>query len=246
MDGRAVGRWLCNATMLLLAASISSSESLGQVIPASATTVAPSVPTTDIRHLEIGDWYEVAVQRGAISKQYRGTLVKATDRWLVLFTHAEGRTERGVPVLSKTPYINRLFRNVGIGRTTEYRWIPREAATVLGRTLASKAVPLPTPKADVPQGDSHMLVEMVDAGKLDEQQGAISLHNDQLTSRFQEEVAVEKRMPVLGRLPMVGGAFTSESFELRERTREIATKDVLCIVDDSAAADYEELLRLRP
>jgi general secretion pathway protein D len=31
---------------------------------------------------------------------------------------SEGRTERGVPVLSKLPYINRLFRNVGIGRTT--------------------------------------------------------------------------------------------------------------------------------
>jgi general secretion pathway protein D len=30
----------------------------------------------------------------------------------------EGRTERGVPILSKIPYINRLFRNVGIGRET--------------------------------------------------------------------------------------------------------------------------------
>lgn len=32
---------------------------------------------------------------------------------------SEGRTERGVPVLDKLPYINRLFKNVGIGRTTE-------------------------------------------------------------------------------------------------------------------------------
>lgn len=31
----------------------------------------------------------------------------------------EGRNEAGVPVLSKFPYINRLFRNVGIGRTTQ-------------------------------------------------------------------------------------------------------------------------------
>ena len=30
----------------------------------------------------------------------------------------EGRNERGVPILSKIPYINRLFKNVGIGRTT--------------------------------------------------------------------------------------------------------------------------------
>ena len=31
----------------------------------------------------------------------------------------EGRNEFGVPVLSKVPYINRLFRNVGIGRETQ-------------------------------------------------------------------------------------------------------------------------------
>ena len=32
---------------------------------------------------------------------------------------SEGRSERGVPILSKIPYINRLFRNTAIGRTTE-------------------------------------------------------------------------------------------------------------------------------
>ncbi len=31
----------------------------------------------------------------------------------------EGRNERGVPILSKLPYVNRLFKNVGIGRTTQ-------------------------------------------------------------------------------------------------------------------------------
>ena len=31
----------------------------------------------------------------------------------------EGRNEFGVPNLSKVPYINRLFKNVGLGRTTE-------------------------------------------------------------------------------------------------------------------------------
>ena len=32
---------------------------------------------------------------------------------------SEGRTERGVPLLSKIPYINRLFKNVGIGRDAQ-------------------------------------------------------------------------------------------------------------------------------
>jgi type II secretory pathway component GspD/PulD (secretin) len=31
----------------------------------------------------------------------------------------EQRLEYGVPVLSKTPLINRLFRNIGIGRRTD-------------------------------------------------------------------------------------------------------------------------------
>ena len=31
----------------------------------------------------------------------------------------EGRTEQGVPMLSKIPYVNRLFTNVGIGRETQ-------------------------------------------------------------------------------------------------------------------------------
>ncbi len=32
---------------------------------------------------------------------------------------SEGRNERGVPMLSKIPYLNRLFKNVGIGRDTQ-------------------------------------------------------------------------------------------------------------------------------
>ena len=32
---------------------------------------------------------------------------------------SEGRNERGIPLLSKLPYINRLFRNVGIGRQAD-------------------------------------------------------------------------------------------------------------------------------
>ena len=31
---------------------------------------------------------------------------------------SEGRTERGIPLLEKVPYVNRLFKNVGIGRAS--------------------------------------------------------------------------------------------------------------------------------
>ncbi|HEY2881175.1 MAG TPA: hypothetical protein VGJ15_02050, partial [Pirellulales bacterium] len=56
---------------------------------------------------------------------------------------SEGRNERGVPILSKLPYINRLFRNVGIGRETSSLMMmvtPRiiiqeeEAAAIEGET----------------------------------------------------------------------------------------------------------------
>jgi len=32
---------------------------------------------------------------------------------------SEGRSEYGVPMLNKLPYISRLFKNVGIGRETQ-------------------------------------------------------------------------------------------------------------------------------
>jgi len=31
----------------------------------------------------------------------------------------EGRTEKGIPILNKVPYISRLFKNVGIGREAQ-------------------------------------------------------------------------------------------------------------------------------
>ena len=50
------------------------------------------------------------------------TTVTVPDGGTVLMggvkTLNEKRTEYGVPVLSKMPMIDRLFRNIGIGRTT--------------------------------------------------------------------------------------------------------------------------------
>jgi type II secretory pathway component GspD/PulD (secretin) len=36
---------------------------------------------------------------------------------------SEGRTEFGPPVISQVPYLNRLFKNVGIGRETRHMMI---------------------------------------------------------------------------------------------------------------------------
>ncbi len=65
----------------------------------------------------------VTVQLPAFSFVSVVTTVSVPDGGTVLLGGIkrlnEGRNEFGVPLLSKVPYINRLFRNVGIGRTTD-------------------------------------------------------------------------------------------------------------------------------
>ncbi len=53
------------------------------------------------------------------SHVYYGTVKEVTDTEVVLVdAYAEGRVERGVPVVEHVPYVSRLFKNVGIGRQT--------------------------------------------------------------------------------------------------------------------------------
>jgi hypothetical protein len=241
MDGPLRNR-VCRCVAVIVLSSLAASPAAGQVIPANATVVVPAAtPPTNIQHLKIGDWYEVTVQRGDASRQLSGTLVKTTDRWIVLFTNVEGRTERGVPVMSKVPYVNRLFKNVGIGRATTYHWLPREATTIRGRTMANKEIALPTPQGDFPPADAQSTVEIRQDNQAAEHRGKLTFQHDQLTCRSERLVAKERRVPVLGAIPVVGQAFRSEEFVSEEQTYEIALDAVLCINDDSAEADYEAL-----
>lgn len=65
----------------------------------------------------------VTVQLPAFSFVSVVTTVSVPDGGTVLLGGikrlSEGRNEFGVPLLSKVPYVNRLFRNVGIGRSTD-------------------------------------------------------------------------------------------------------------------------------
>lgn len=238
MSGQMIDRRICCLALSLLIASCSAAY--GQVAPASATVVLPT-QSSSIEQLVIGDRYEVAVQRGEAKEQYHGTLVKVTDRWLVLLNKYETRTERGVPVAAKVPYLNRLFRNVGIGRSMAYRWIPREAATIRGRTIAEKNELLPTPKSDFPTAEEQVTVRLRnDQGVVGEDEWWVSFHDDQITCHYLEFETVVKRTPVLGNLPLVGGAFTQEKAVAHEKNREFPLSDVLSIVDSSAMQDSEE------
>ena len=62
------------------------------------------------------------VQQPSFATTFVQTTVSVPDGGTILLggikRMREGRTERGVPILSKIPYINRLFRNTTIGRET--------------------------------------------------------------------------------------------------------------------------------
>jgi len=92
-------------------------------------TSSSSTDTDDDGNDEAGDEAQTEVRSGTTVQlptfQFVSvsTTVSVPDGGTVLLGGIkrlnEGRNEFGVPLLSKLPYINRLFRNVGIGRTTD-------------------------------------------------------------------------------------------------------------------------------
>ncbi len=65
----------------------------------------------------------VTIQLPTLAATTISTVVSVPDGGTVMLggikRMSEGRTERGVPFLSNIPYVNRLFKNVGIGRETD-------------------------------------------------------------------------------------------------------------------------------
>jgi len=96
----------------------------GRVSSDSGTTVAD--PTNEAQNVTNNQQRIVegtTVQLPTFNFTTVSTTVSVPDGGTVLLGGikrlSEGRTERGVPMLSKIPYINRLFRNVGIGRDAQ-------------------------------------------------------------------------------------------------------------------------------
>jgi general secretion pathway protein D len=84
----------------------------------SGTTGGTTGSTTN--SLAVGN---ITVQQPVVQTVTVITTVSVPDGGTVLLggikTLKEGRNEAGVPILNQLPYINRLFRNTGIGRETE-------------------------------------------------------------------------------------------------------------------------------
>jgi len=96
----------------------------GRVSSDSGTTVAdPTNESENVTNNQQRIVEGTTVQLPTFNFTTVSTTVSVPDGGTVLLGGikrlSEGRTERGVPMLSKIPYINRLFRNIGIGRDAQ-------------------------------------------------------------------------------------------------------------------------------
>jgi len=96
-----------------------------------------SVPGAESGLLDLGGLTSNQASSGELEVQSNGTTIQLPEFLFTTVTTTvsvpdggtvllggikrlrEGRNEFGVPILSKIPYINRLFKNVGLGRTTD-------------------------------------------------------------------------------------------------------------------------------
>ncbi len=83
---------------------------VGDVVPLRPTQVSSAQTATTVQ-LPSFATFNIAT---TVSVPDGGTVLLGGIKRL-----SEGRNEFGVPILSKVPYVNRLFRNVGIGRETQ-------------------------------------------------------------------------------------------------------------------------------
>ena len=83
----------------------------------------PTDETQTVRDNQINTRLGTTVQLPTLAFTSVSTTVSVPDGGTILLGGIkrlrEGRNERGVPMLSKFPYVNRLFKNVGIGRETQ-------------------------------------------------------------------------------------------------------------------------------
>lgn len=96
----------------------------GKTTSNTGTTVQdPTDPTKTVKNGQQTTTEGTTVQLPSLNVTTVSTTVSVPDGGTVLLGGIkrlqEGRNERGVPLLSKVPYVSRLFKNVGIGRTTQ-------------------------------------------------------------------------------------------------------------------------------
>jgi hypothetical protein len=111
------------------------------------------------------------------------------------------------------------------------RWIPRAAATVVGRSIAEAKANFMSLAAEEPSWDDVESVEFAEAGETSDHEGPMTLEGSTLHYTVGVGHEVETPMPLIGQLPGVGGLFTTREMVFREEAREVPLGSVLSVVE---------------
>ena len=86
----------------------------------------------------------ITLQLPVISVTNVSTVVSVPDGGTVLLGGikrvSEGRNEAGIPFLSNVPYVNRLFKNVGIGHETQHLMMMVTPRIIIQKEIEEDAV----------------------------------------------------------------------------------------------------------
>ena len=155
---------------------------------------AVAVPEASIDRLVVGDWYTIDVDRDGFNERFQGDFVKANDRWFVLRRISESRNDVAVPSASKNAFLKpKQFSKVSVGIRTEYLWIPREVATVSGRTRAATSQPIADIDGESPAPGASCAVVLPADQKTVEHNGSLVEITDEKIVLSQRRVYTKSR-----------------------------------------------------
>lgn len=203
---------------------------LGLLMAISAEGMERADESNRIDDLVLGDTYVVEATRNGVSEKHQGVLTHVDDEWLTIAIRVRGRNEFGVPVLSKTPYVNRLFKNVGIGEERSVHCLVRESTKIVGRTKLNPSETPITSERQRPEVDHLVTIHYEEGGKVATMQGTLkSLNDEEAVLTTQTSESHVSRVPVLSSMPLVGDVFTRTTVTVSEFDSHIAAEKIMSV-----------------
>lgn len=185
------------------------------------------IASTDVRHLELGDRYEVVVRRDDVEQRYSGQLVQKTDEWLVLRFLSEPHPEPCLLVVSNPSSSRWGDDEERLGCTTYECWIPRSVATIVGRSLVADKTEFKPVTSDKPDWNLVQRVDFAEGGKLGHHQGSFRVEDQTLRCLALSLHEQATPWPVLGHLPGLGQLCSTSELELVESEHQVPLESVL-------------------
>jgi hypothetical protein len=193
---------------------------------------APAPPT--VANLVVGDGYSLRVERHGVRKQFKGELVKMTDRWIVLrstsIVYVEPAKSAGLPI------VGTMFQVPHKERRDEFLWIPRDAAIAIEKqTHATKPPNVRIPDANSPPTKLACAVDLAVHDKLVQRAGGVQAVTDDHVT-----LSVTSKEPF--EMPINPASFLITAAErdrphLRFTREKLPRQEILCIhVPDLEAA----------